>query len=155
MPQQPQKRTLSPPLKAVSFKSSPAKDGVSKQFSSFICPKCQANISFHGRDVNGNLGKFQMHLISHFQGTLLRGIIDNKTARRLGTSLVYLCSLVSNTQFIVTIMCCNDELSWLFNNRFSATRYMKVKKMGITTILRRIWLFSANKIKSSESVRKH
>ena len=82
MPEQPQKRTLSPPLKAVSFKSSPAKDGVSKQFSSFICPKCQANISFHGRDVNGNLGKFQMHLISHFQGTLLRGIIDNKPARR-------------------------------------------------------------------------
>ena len=28
---------------------------------------------------------------------------------------------------------------------------MKVKKMGITEILRRIWLFSANKIKSSES----
>ena len=30
--------------------------------------------------------------------------------------------------------------------------YMKVKRMGITEILRRIWLFSANKIKSSESV---
>jgi len=28
---------------------------------------------------------------------------------------------------------------------------MKVEKMGITEILRRIWLFSANKIKSSES----
>ena len=28
---------------------------------------------------------------------------------------------------------------------------MKVKRMGITEILRRIWLFSANKIKSSES----
>jgi hypothetical protein len=27
---------------------------------------------------------------------------------------------------------------------------MKVKKMGITEILRRIWLLSANKIKSSE-----
>ena len=27
---------------------------------------------------------------------------------------------------------------------------MKVKRMGITEILRRIWLFSANKIKSSE-----
>ena len=46
------------------------------------------------------------------------------------------------------------ELSWLFTNRFSATRYMKVKRMGITEILRRIWLFSANKIKSSESVSK-
>ena len=28
---------------------------------------------------------------------------------------------------------------------------MKVKRMGITESLRRIWLFSANKIKSSES----
>jgi hypothetical protein len=35
-------------------------------------------------------------------------------------------------------------LSWLFTNRFRATRYMKVKRMGITEILRRIWLFSAN-----------
>ena len=32
---------------------------------------------------------------------------------------------------------------------------MKVKRMGITEILRRIWLFSANKIKSSESFSKH
>ena len=38
----------------------------------------------------------------------------------------------------VTIMCRNDELSWLFTNRVSATRYMKVKRMGITEILRRI-----------------
>ena len=45
----------------------------------------------------------------------------------------------------------DDELSWLFTNRFRATRYMKVKRMGITEILRRIWLFSANKIKSPES----
>ena len=43
-----------------------------------------------------------------------------------------------------------DELSWLFTNRLSATRSMKVKRMGITEILRRIWLFSAYKIKSSE-----
>ena len=49
-------------------------------------------------------------------------------------------------QSIVTIMCQNDELSWLFTNRFRATRYVKVKRMGITEILRRIWLFSANKI---------
>ena len=28
---------------------------------------------------------------------------------------------------------------------------MKVKRMGITEILKRIWLFSANKIKNSES----
>ena len=32
---------------------------------------------------------------------------------------------------------------------------MKVKRMGITEILRRIGLFSANKIKSSESFSKH
>ena len=31
---------------------------------------------------------------------------------------------------------------------------MKVKRMGITEILRRIWIFSANKIKSSESFSK-
>ena len=31
---------------------------------------------------------------------------------------------------------------------------MKVKRMGITEILKRIWLFSAKKIKSSESVSK-
>jgi len=54
----------------------------------------------------------------------------------------------------VSIFCRNKELSWLFINRFSANRYMKVKRMGITEILRRIWLFSANKIKSSESVSK-
>ena len=29
--------------------------------------------------------------------------------------------------------------------------YMKIKRMGLPEILRRIWLFSANKIKSSES----
>ena len=48
----------------------------------------------------------------------------------------------------------DDELSWLFTKRLSATRYIKVKKMGITEILRRIWLFSANKIKKSEFVSK-
>ena len=47
-----------------------------------------------------------------------------------------------------------DELNWLFTNRLSATRYMKVKRMGITEILRKIWQFSANEIKSSESVNK-
>ena len=31
---------------------------------------------------------------------------------------------------------------------------MKVNRMGITEILERIWLFSANKIKSSESFSK-
>ena len=50
---------------------------------------------------------------------------------------------------------CNEELSWLCTNRLSATRLMKVKGMGITEILRKIWLFSANKIKkNSESYSK-
>ena len=31
---------------------------------------------------------------------------------------------------------------------------MKVRRMGITDIFRRIWLFSANKVKSSESFSK-
>ena len=55
----------------------------------------------------------------------------------------------------------NDELKWLFTNRFSSTRYMKIreremkiKRMEITKILRRIWLFSTNKVKSYESVSK-
>ena len=52
------------------------------------------------------------------------------------------------------IMCRNDELSWLFTNTLSATRQMKVKRMGITEILRNICLFSAKKIKSSESFSK-
>ena len=47
-----------------------------------------------------------------------------------------------------------DKLSRLFTTRLSATGYMKVKRMGITEILRRIWLFAANKIKSSESFSK-
>ena len=42
----------------------------------------------------------------------------------------------------------------MFTNKFRATRYMKFKRMGITEILRRIWLFSANKIKIFESVSK-
>ena len=41
--------------------------------------------------------------------------------------------------------------SWLFTKRLSATRYTIVKRMGITEMLRWIWLFTANKIKSSES----
>ena len=51
-------------------------------------------------------------------------------------------------------MCRNNELSWLPTNKFSAINYMKVKRMVITEILRRIWLFSANKIESSESFSK-
>ena len=61
----------------------------------------------------------------------------------------------------VTIMCHNDELSstisWVgcLLTDLSATRYIKVKRIiGITEILRRIWLFSANKIKISESFSK-
>ena len=56
---------------------------------------------------------------------------------------------------------CAAMMSWVqqwvelvVTNRFRATRYMKVKKMGITEILRKIWLFSANKINSAESFSK-
>jgi hypothetical protein len=48
-------------------------------------------------------------------------------------------------------MCRNDELSWLFTKDSRLPDFMKVRRMGITEILRRIWLFSANKIKSSDS----
>ena len=50
-----------------------------------------------------------------------------------------------------TIICPNGELFWLFTNGSRATRYMNIKKIGITEIFRRIRLFSANKMKSSES----
>ena len=59
-------------------------------------------------------------------------------------NLNYICGY---EEVCVTIMCSNDELIWLFTNRFRATRYMKVKRMGITEILRRIRLFFANKKK--------
>ena len=42
----------------------------------------------------------------------------------------------------------------LFMNRLSATRYMKVKRMGITGLLRRVCPFTTNEIKSSESFSK-
>ena len=56
---------------------------------------------------------------------------------------------MSSSKTFVPNFCRNDELSWLFTNIFSPTRYMKVKKMGITEIWGRIWLFSANKIKKT------
>ena len=68
--------------------------------------------------------------------------------------LIYIYSglvIPVRAQYNVPNFCLNDELSWLFTNRFSATGYMKVKRMEITEILGRIWLISANKIKSSES----
>ena len=39
-------------------------------------------------------------------------------------------------------------------NKLSATRWMKLKRMGITEILKRIWILYANKIKSSDSFSK-
>ena len=55
----------------------------------------------------------------------------------------------------VTIMCRNDEFSWLFTKRLSTTRLMKVLKvhrMERKDILRRIWLFSANKDKKQKAL---
>jgi len=73
-PTMPQKRSISPLPKAVSIRSSPAKEAVNKFYQNFSCPKCHANITFHGRDVNGNLMKFQMHMISHFQDNLFSDV---------------------------------------------------------------------------------
>ena len=50
----------------------------------------------------------------------------------------------------VANLCNNDELSSTM--RFGATRYKKVNRMGLTEILRWTWLFSANKVLSSEFV---
>ena len=41
-------------------------------------------------------------------------------------------SLMFRMHSFVPNFCRNVELSWLFTNRFRATRYMKVKRMGIT-----------------------
>ena len=67
---------------------------------------------------------------------------------------------LDKTAFMIVLLCDNylpqwwveldDELSWLFTNRLRVTRQMKIKRMGLTEILRRIWLFFENKIKSSE-----
>ena len=59
-----------------------------------------------------------------------------------------------------SIICRNNELSWTMSwvscliTDSSATRLKPVKRMGTTEILRRIWLFSANQIKSSEFLSK-
>ena len=72
-----------------------------------------------------------------------------------------LCRMLYFEIICVTIMYRNDELiskmSWVgcLLTNFSATRYMTVKRMGLSEIIKRTWLFSANKIKSSESGSKH
>ena len=40
----------------------------------FKCAKCQAGISLNANDIHGNLKKFQMHLISHFQDKLFSDV---------------------------------------------------------------------------------
>ena len=47
-------------------------------------------------------------------------------------------------------MCHNDELS----STMSWVGCLLTERLGITDVLRRIWLFSINKIKSSESASK-
>ena len=66
---------------------------------------------------------------------------------RLCLALLFIISIIINPN--VTIMCWNDELSWLFTNRVRATGYLKVKRMETTEFLRKVWLFSANKIKKT------
>ena len=60
---------------------------------------------------------------------------------------------------IVAIISHNDEFEFelrLFTTQFFykvlLSRYMKVKRIGIKEILRRIWLLSAKKVKSSQSI---
>ena len=47
-----------------------------------------------------------------------------------------------------------SSVGCLLTDSVLADTYMKVMRMGITEILRRILLFSANKIKSAESFSK-
>ena len=63
----PQKQSFSPIITgAVSIKNSPPKVGVNiTNYQAFKCPKCHANISFNGQDIDGNLMKFQKHVIAH------------------------------------------------------------------------------------------
>ena len=46
------------------------------------------------------------------------------------------------------------QRSFIKGHSFPIGLYMKVRRMGMTEILRRIWLFSANRIKNSESFSK-
>ena len=50
---------------------------------------------------------------------------------------------------IVTIMSLNDELSSTMSWSDCLLTDKKIKRMGITDIFLRIWLFSANKIKKT------
>ena len=64
---------------------------------------------------------------------------ENKTENDNLYSIVLYCILYVQ-QINVTIMCRNeveldDELSWLFTNILSATRYMKVKENGNNRVL--------------------
>ena len=68
---------------------------------------------------------------------------------------------MSSSKIFVPNFCRNDELSstmsWvgcLLTDSGLPDTYMKVKRMGITEMLKRIWLFSTNKIKSSEYISK-
>jgi hypothetical protein len=73
--------------------------------------------------------------------------LKNKSLFLIYCYLIRLKIQLNIVKNCVTIMCCNDELSWLFSNRFSATKYMKMKILGKTEI-------SANKTKISESFSK-
>ena len=72
----PQKQSFSPIITgAVSIKNSPPKVGVNiTNYQAFKCPKCHANISFNGQDIDGNLMKFQKHVIAHFQDSLFSDV---------------------------------------------------------------------------------
>ena len=71
----PQKQSFSPIITgAVSIKKSPPKGVNITNYQAFKCPKCHANISFNGQDIDGNLMKFQKHVIAHFQDSLFSDV---------------------------------------------------------------------------------
>ena len=94
----------------------------------------------------------------------LRGCLifpSSLSFKTIGGEIQKVLSDLCNTPFVATIhlwQLCAAMMTWVGRwvelvllTDSSATRYMKVKRIGITEFLRRIWIFSANKIKSSES----
>lgn len=66
--------------KVTSIKNSQNSPLKNNAYASTKCPKCQAVINFHGREIKGNLMKFQMHMISHFSQSLFPEIPEESPA---------------------------------------------------------------------------
>ena len=72
------------------------------------------------------------HLFNDVECAILLFKLNGKSGVKQSTPFQKV-ALDFTTEIIVIIMCRNDELSWTLSFR-----------MGITEILRRVWLFSAN-----------